>query len=496
MSRQPHPFTWDEWMALDATAMATHIASGDVTPAEVAAQARAAAERVNPEINAVLEIFDDVVEDPYCDGMAQNGLFHGVPMLLKDLASGMRGRLQEEGAVFMKGNIHEADDSLTLNWRKVGFNLVGRTSCPMFGSAGVTDSLIHGITRNPWNPDRTPSGSSGGSAAAVAAGIVPIASASDGGGSTRSPAGYTGLIGLKPTRGRLPLPLGMNEYSHHYVVEGVLTRSVRDTARALDAMAQVQPGESIMPIAAPARPYIDECEGQDEELRIALLTGVCGRDGCADAEVIEAVTQTAMRLESLGHMIEPIDDASLCDWDALFHSVDVTWIGNAQFWPGKVRSIGREITADNIESVFWHLIEYGRRFGLDDAVQAKDENAMFTRQFGECFEAYDLILSPVEAVTAPRCGPEAEESPLHPVDSPEEANEFVQRMTSNGRYMVAANEAGFPAISVPSGMDSNGVPIGAQLAAAWGGEDLLIRVAAQLEAAHAEVFNRRPAVSI
>lgn len=484
--------SWSEWAALDATAMAEMVQRGEVTPTELAQQANQAMARLNPTINAVLEVFDDVIENPYRDGMNAEGAFHGVPMLLKDALSGAKGRCQAVGAKFLQGLRKEKDDPLTENWRRAGFNLLGRSNLPPMGFAPVSDSILHGITHNPWHLDYTPSGSSGGSAAAVASGMVPIASASDGGGSTRSPAGYTGLIGLKPTRGRLPMPYGYNEFSGHVGVEGVLTRTVRDTALSYDSMCQHRPGDSFIPIAPPKISYAEALAQSPASCRIALVVDECGRESAVDPQVKSRIREVGELLQSLGHQVEEVASSELCDWSVLWRGTDVNWIGKVQFWPQIAAAHGSEINEDNCETVFRYLIEAGKRYGLQDFMQMQLDNEIYTRQFGDFFQRYDLILSPVEAVTAPLCGPEGELSPLHSVESESEAITFIRRMTDNGRFMIAANDAGYPAISVPAGLDSNGVPLGAQLSAAWCREDLLIQLAAQLESAKPEWFDQKP----
>lgn len=484
--------TWSEWAALDATAMAALVRRGDVTPAELAQQAQQAVAVLNPQLNAVMEVFDDVIENPYKDGMSHEGDFHGVPMLLKDCLSGMKGRLQENGAKFLEGARKLEDDPLTQSWRRAGFNLIGRTSLPAMGSAPVSDGILHGVTRNPWHLDYTPSGSSGGSATAVSAGIVPIASASDGGGSTRSPAGYTGLIGLKPTRGRLPMPDGYSEFSGHIGVEGVLTRTVRDTALAYDTMSQHRPGDAFIPIKPPAGSYCKELDRAPGQRRIALVLDSCGRDGAVDPLVEARIREVAVLLQSLGHEVEEVASREICDWEILWRGADVNWIGRMQFWPQIAAAHGAEINAENCEPVFRHLIAASARYTLQDFMQMQQDNVTYTRQFGRFFERYDLILSPVEAVTASLCGPDSPLSPLHPVNSEDEAIAFIQQMTDNGRFMIAANDAGYPAISVPAGLDSAGVPLGAQFSAAWCSEDLLIQLAAQLERARPDWFDQKP----
>ena len=176
----------------------------------------------------------------------------------------------------------------------------------------------------------------------------------------------------------------------------------------------------------------------------------------------------------------------------MWRSVEVNWIGGAQFWADSVRAMGMEITEETIEPVFWYLMEAAKRYGLADFQRVRAENALYTRQFGECFQSYDLILSPVEAVTAPGCGPDSPVSPLFPANSADDAIRFIDRMTDNARFMTPANEAGFPAISIPAGLDSRGVPLGVQLAAPWCREDLLIQMAAQLEQSKPEWFDQTP----
>jgi len=259
------PLSWDEYARHDATGLSELVRKGLVSPAELARQAKAAVEKINPEINAVIEVFDDVVAEPGKDGMNPAGPFYGVPMMMKDLGSRMKGRVQESGYAWRSDCVAEADDPLTENFRNAGFNLLGRTTAPEDGMAGVTESIKFGITRNPWDLGYSPGGSSGGSAAVISAGILPACSASDGGGSIRLPASWTGLIGLKCTRGRLPLPYGLNEATIPSSVEGVLTRTVRDTAAIYDAISYKPPGSGFMPYPA-VRSLLDELSATPKKI--------------------------------------------------------------------------------------------------------------------------------------------------------------------------------------------------------------------------------------
>jgi amidase len=193
--------SWDEWASHDAVALAARVKRGELTAAELARQAAAGIAKVNPALSAVVEVFDDVVDDPLRDGLDPAGAFAGVPFLMKDLGPTLKGRLQEQGSLFMRGHRPAADTWLTTRMRAAGLNLMGRTTTPEFGVCSSAENPALYVTRNPWNTDFTTCGSSAGSAAMVAAGVVPMAHATDGGGSIRIPAGFNGNIGLKPSRG-------------------------------------------------------------------------------------------------------------------------------------------------------------------------------------------------------------------------------------------------------------------------------------------------------
>ncbi len=488
--------SWDEWAALDATAMADIVARDEVTAEELSSQAAGATELLNPSLNAVLQLFDDVVENPYRDGMNPEGGFHGVPMLVADIGSAMTGRLQECGCLFLRGVRKHEDDPLTRNWRVAGFNLVGRTAVPPMGHAAVTDGLLHGVTHSPWHPDFSPGGASGGSAAAVAARIVPIAAGTDCGGSMRDAAGASGLISLKATRGRVPRPVAVNELAAHTSAEGILTRTVRDMAATLDYMCRQRAGETFMAVVPPSDTFTAELERPIEGLRVAIIVGECGRETQVDQECVSRVLEVGQVLDGLGHHVEEVDEETICDWSVLWRGVDVNWIGDTRFWPEIAAEHGRELTQDNCESLYRHLIQAGQAFTVQDFHRMRMENAVCTRQFGRFFEAYDLILTPVRAGAPPACGGESPLSPLYPVYTSSQAVSFVELLHDGARFLAPASDTGFPAIAVPAGLDERGMPIGAQLGAAWCREDLLINIAAQLEQAIPEWFDQAPPDSV
>ncbi len=193
--------SWEEWAAHDATALAARVRLGELSATELAQQAAAAIEKTNPELCAVVEVFDDVIADPLRDGMNPDGPFRGVPFLMKDLGPTMQGRLQEKGSHFLRGHRPSADSYLTRRMRLAGLNLIGRSTTPEFGVCSSAENPTMYVTRNPWNLAYPTCGSSAGAAATVAAGVIPIAHSTDGGGSIRIPAGFNGNIGLKPSRG-------------------------------------------------------------------------------------------------------------------------------------------------------------------------------------------------------------------------------------------------------------------------------------------------------
>ena len=233
---------WDEWAAHDGVALAGRVKAGDVTPAELATQAAAGVARVDAELSGVVELFDDVVADPAKDGADLSGPFAGLPFLMKDLGPTLKGRLQEMGSLFMRGNRAAADTFLTSKMRAAGLNLIGRTTTPEFGVCSSAENPAVYVTRNPWDTNFTTCGSSAGSAAMVAAGVVPIAHSTDGGGSIRIPAGVNGNIGLKVSRGVFSIAPHLSDLTGLVSIQGCQSRTVRDTALFVDSCRGGAPG--------------------------------------------------------------------------------------------------------------------------------------------------------------------------------------------------------------------------------------------------------------
>ena len=315
------PMSWDEWADHDGVALAARVAKGELTAAELAAQAAAGIAKVDPALSAVVEIFEDAVTDPATDGTNLDGPFAGLPFLMKDLGPTLKGRLQEMGSRYMRGNRATADTFMTTKMRGAGLNLIGRTTTPEFGVCSSADNPAVYVTRNPWNTDYTTCGSSAGSAAMVAAGTVPIAHATDGGGSIRIPAGVNGNIGLKVSRGVFSLSPLLSDLSGLVSIQGCQSRTVRDTAAFVDACRGPAPGE-FMPFWSPPEPYTRMIARDPARLKIAL-SHQWGEYRATPH--IEAELQKVGRfLEGLGHHVDyALAGAglprSLCGADHLLH---------------------------------------------------------------------------------------------------------------------------------------------------------------------------------
>lgn len=487
--------SWTEWMKHDATSLAGLVRSGQLSARDVTRQTAAAVARINPKLNAILEVFDDVVANPDADGPDRNGRLYSVPLFLKDLGSRLKGRKQESGTKLMKGNVSKETDPLVENYLAAGLVPLGRSTTPEFGMTFDTSTSYLGhvhVTRNPWNLERTPGGSSGGSAAAVAAGVTPISMASDGGGSTRIPASFCGLVGLKAARGRIPMVLAQNEYSSYVAVEGVVTRTVRDTAVAMDYLARVPNGGTYIPIAPYDGSYAEAIATPPGRLRVALSTGSWGRPGACDPEVAEKVRDLARLLESLRHEVAEIDDAKICDWETMWRGYVTQWICRRVLYAPIAEVSGLRVNdmAGVLSPMVHRHFEAAQRYSTLDLFQAMGCNNVVTRGFGKLMSGWDLLLCPSLAIRVPKAnGP-------YSLLNDEPLDGWLERLSSACRYTMPGNETGLPGISIPVGRDSDGLPVGAMLYANFGREDLLLRIAAQIEAAKPEWFAQTPPVNV
>ena len=312
--------------------------------------------------------------------------------MIKDLVCSAGGVAQESGSRLFAGYVADHDSTLMSRFKRAGLSTLGRTATPELGFNANTAPVVNGPTRNPWNLDHIPGGSSGGSSALVAARAVPVAHANDGGGSIRIPASCTGLVGLKPSRGRVPLGPDIDEALNGLAGEFVVTRTVRDTARLLDAVAGPSAGDKYT-VRNPQRPYADEVGADPGRLRVALsTTSPWGRP--VDHEVAAVVEDVGRRLESAGHTVD--EAAPPLDAEA-FLAANVTiwsWF-TAVFAYGFGSAIGRQPGPDNLETATWACVEHGGQVTGMELAQAFAVQNLVTRSFGAFLDSYDLYLSPV-----------------------------------------------------------------------------------------------------
>lgn len=445
------------------------VRSGAVSAREMVAEAIARIERINPRCNAVVaKRFDQALRE--AERVDRALPLAGVPILLKDVAMA--------GEPFYNGNRRYAEvdwrfdhtDLLTQRLLDAGAIVVGFTNVPEFTSAATTESRLYGPCRNPWNLDHSTGGSSGGAGAAVAAGMVPVAQSSDGGGSSRIPASANGLFTIKPSRGRVPLYPGNAAWLDITSSKGVLTHSVGDFALMLDLIHGVPPGETVG-APPPARPYASELSGRLLPLRIGWTTTASGSSDC-HPEAKAAVAKAARLLAALGHHVREAAPTP-------FQSGESFEIIMA-YWPSKVanrtaaieKRLGRKFTPDDVEPDTWAMIEVSRRQSAYDFALGLDRIRDFTLRSLSWWQDYDLLLTPTTGSPPPRIG-------VMPAgDKPGRAASAMW-----GKFAPYANITGQPAASLPLHQTADGLPLGVQLVAAHWREDLLLQVSAQLEQA-------------
>nr|WP_225785482.1 amidase [Xenophilus sp. Marseille-Q4582] len=483
--------SWDEWTSHDAVGLAERVRKGELSAAELARQAAAGAQKINPAVSAVIEVFEDVVADPLKDGMNPNGPLAGVPFFMKDLGPTLKGRLQEQGSLFMRGNRPTQDAWLTQQMRKAGLNLIGRTTTPEFGVCSSAENPAVYVTRNPWNTDYTTCGSSAGTAAAVAAGVVPLSHATDGGGSIRIPAGFNGNIGLKPSRGVLSIGPNLSDITGYVSTQGCHSRTVRDTAAFIDACRGGAPGE-FMPYWTPAEPYLQQIQRDPGPLRIALSHE--WGDYRATPEIVAELERAGRFLEGLGHHVEwALPQADL---RAAFAAQTTCYISNfAQVINGLLASRGLERPpADLFEPINIRIWEAGKDLRYTERFQMQAVFNSTARAFGQFFEDWDIILTPITAKPTPPVGTTEY---LTISDNPD-VHDWFDNLWQFFSYTPLSNLCGIPGISLPMGRQAHGLPFGIQAQARQANDGLLLQLAAQIERALDGRWNdgRRPGVHV
>jgi amidase len=465
----------DEIARLDATAQSELIRQGQMKPLELVDAAIARIEELDPQLNGVVTRQFERARAAAVSPDLPAGPFRGVPMLLKDLGAHLAGDPVHCGMRLLKElDWHEPGEThFAAKVRDAGFIVLGRTNSPELGLLPTTEPESYGPSRNPWKLTHSSGGSSGGSSSAVAAGLVPAAHASDGGGSIRIPANHCGLVGLKSSRGRNSFGPQIGERWGGFSCEGFVTRTVRDTAALADVVAGPMPGD---PYAAPAlaRPLTREAGVDPGRLRIGLMAEPPRGEIHPDCEA--AAKAAARLLEALGHGVEEAAPAALADSDAVRGFITVISSSVAYALESWGQKIGRSIGQQDVEPLTWAVAEMGRAVTAAEYVAAVDRNHAQTRALASWWEeGFDLLLTPTCAAPPPPLG-HFDAGPGAPLEG------FAQAIPYSV-FTSPFNVSGQPGISLPLHWNGEGLPIGVQLVAAYGREDLLIRVAAQLEQA-------------
>ena len=455
----------------DALGLAGMVRDRQVRAVELVDSAVDAIERTHGGLNAVNTRMFDIARNEAKKVRADTP-FAGVPFLLKDLRASYAGVPTSDGTAVLGTTPAGYDSEIVKRHKQSGLICVGKTNTPEFGLTATTEPHAFGATRNPWDTSRTPGGSSGGAAAAVAARIVPMAHASDGGGSIRIPASCCGLVGLKPTRGRNPLGPEIGDVMNGLVVEHAVTLSVRDCAALLDATAGPDVGDPYW-APPPERPFLEEVGADPGSLRIAFSTdSPMGTPVAPDC--VEAVEASAALLEELGHHVE----ASAPDYDDKAFRVAFTtiWFSNLAASLATVSQLlGRQVTESDLEPF---TLAFGRRGAQHtgaEYVAAVAGLQSVSREVARFFQRYDILMTPTLATPPPKLGF------LHPGPGETDLRPYGRRVREFVPFTQLANATGQPAVSLPLHWNAEGLPVGVQFVARFGDEATLFRLASQLE---------------
>jgi amidase len=466
-----------DYTACDATDLRRLLSAGEVAADEVRAAAIRAIEAVEPRLNAV-------VSGPYEDAAAADGPLSGVPMAVKDTLP-EAGRPLGFGSRLLDGYLARRGATLAERFAGAGLVSLVRTATPEFAFNTDTAPVVHGPTLNPWDLGRSPGGSSGGSAALVAARAVPIAHANDGGGSIRIPAAWCGLVGLKPSRGRVPLGPAVGEAVGGFAHEFALTRTVRDAAAVLDAVCGPASGDRYY-LARPPVSYLDALADPLPPLRVAVHTDSFFGAPTAPA-ARAAVEAAAASLEALGHRVEHACPSLAVE--RVRSCMEVVWSVDLAGLAGTfARIAGGELAADRVEAASWACIERGREVSALELEAAASTMNSLSRRWGGFLDDYDLFVCPTAPTAALPSGvPDQNDEQIRT------AADWLDEVFSRIPFTPLANLTGQPSISLPLGEDADGMPLGVMLTAQTLREDVLLGVAGTLEEA-TPWLGRRPAV--
>ncbi len=465
----------DEFASYDATGLAELVRAKAVDPSELARCVVEGVDRIDPTLGAVVEVFRDRVSQPLpmAYGDPDSVPFAGVPTMLKDLFHGEIGVECGNGSRLGEGWVTRATSEFTTRLAETGLVNMGRTTTSEFGILGTTETLAAGRTCSPWSAAHMAGGSSGGAAAVVGAGIVPVAAASDGGGSIRIPASACGVVGLKPSRGRIPWGPHIAEALMGWAARFMVSRSVRDSAALLDALSHPAAGDPFV-IATPDRPFADEVGAPVEQLRIGVATRPwSGHE--ADPEVTAATRATAALLADLGHHVDETED--LLDWEPFLGAMTDLWAADAAHTVDDFAlAVDRPVDATTVEGSTLAAVVHGRAVTALRLMDALGEANQAARRMGRYFTAHDVLLTPTLGRLPAPLG-------MYDPAEPMELRDVFSSWAPWESFLPVFNATGQPAISLPLHQSREGLPIGMQLVGAVGTESLLLRLAAQLEQA-------------
>lgn len=459
--------TISDYLALDATAMVDGIATGQFTAHELMQCAIQQAEKLNPLLNAInCPLYDQALEQSKAAGASPMA---GLPFLIKDL-SDLKGSETKKGSQLFGGVVANKSAAIVERFTSAGLIPIGKSNTPEFGLTITTEPLASGITRNPWNLEYSTGGSSGGSAAAVAAGILPVAHATDGGGSIRVPASCCGLFGLKPSRGLTVIESGLSDSWSGMSVGHVVSRTVRDSARFLELISLVEP--KLFPRPAISTNFTGQLECEDT-LRIAVLKKHPFNEPIDD-ECLTAVNEAAKLCSDLGH--EVVELEQLPDYKSAAKAMNsLIALHTFQAVSKRVNELDLALETAPMETSTRQMALYGQSLGINDYTRAMEDLHKVATEIQQFHDEVDLVLSPVLTRTPAQIG-------WLDMNS-EDGVEYVKRYKSYGGFTSLQNGTGQPAMSVPMSQTADGVPVGVMFSAAWGGDQTLLQLAAQIEAA-------------
>ncbi|HHY16154.1 MAG TPA: amidase [Firmicutes bacterium] len=455
-----------EYVKYDGLGLAELVKTKQITPAELRETALKAVEVINPRINAVATMIpgDLDITTPH---NVPKGPFEGVPFMLKDVPPMIAGVPANNGSRFLKGNTSEHHHNLMVRFREAGLVSIATTCVPEMSASGTTESVLYGNTLNPWNDKHSAGGSSGGSAAAVSGGLVPLAHGGDGGGSIRMPASCCGIIGMKPTRGRIPNGPDRGEAHSGMAMQFLLTRSIRDTAAILDAVNGPDIGAYAY-VARPQVPFLEEIKNEPRKLKIAWTPST------DDEDVLKVLHETIRLLEELGH--EVVEDFIEFSEEDKENYMSVRALSSPYLVlaiEGAAKALNRVPSEENLEPSTWANYQRAKELTAVEMAEAVTFQNKISRRVGHFFQKYDILLNPTIAQ------PPALIGEWNPNNRKNTFRGFGQHFPVTPMY----NLTGLPAISLPLGWTDSGLPVGMQFGARFADEATLLQLSRQLEIA-------------